>query len=163
MGCVWFMYVYRKIELGYWWKHDDVKKKFLTEKCSLMLRALEYLFERYIFCAVLGLPELPRCSERPCVAFSLFRRLQSKAKLFQNQNVSFQVIIYCDLHGHSRKPNVFMYGCTADPKMASMSDFVEERLFPWMMSQKVSTDVCINRSITRTCDDCCCNSSPLYF
>ncbi|KAJ7370497.1 hypothetical protein OS493_032063 [Desmophyllum pertusum] len=47
-----------------------------------------------------------------------------------------QVIIYCDLHGHSRKPNVFMYGCTADPKMASMSDFVEERLFPWMMSQK---------------------------
>ena len=49
----------------------------------------------------------------------------------------FQVIIYCDLHGHSRKPNVFMYGCTADPKMASMSNFVEERLFPWMMSQKV--------------------------
>lgn len=47
-----------------------------------------------------------------------------------------QVIIYCDLHGHSRKPNVFMYGCTADPKMGSMSDFVEERLFPWMMSQK---------------------------
>lgn len=47
-----------------------------------------------------------------------------------------QVIIYCDLHGHSRKPNVFMYGCTADPKMASMSDFLEERLFPWMMSQK---------------------------
>ena len=52
-------------------------------------------------------------------------------------SVSFQVIIYCDLHGHSRKPNVFMYGCTADPKMASMSNFVEERLFPWMMSQKV--------------------------
>ena len=49
----------------------------------------------------------------------------------------FQVIIYCDLHGHSRKPNVFMYGCTADLKMASMSNFVEERLFPWMMSQKV--------------------------
>jgi len=29
-----------------------------------------------------------------------------------------------------------MYGCTADPKMTSMSNFVEERLFPWMMSQK---------------------------
>ena len=27
------------------------------------------------FCAVLGLPELPRCSERLRVAFSLFRRL----------------------------------------------------------------------------------------
>ncbi|KAK3697746.1 hypothetical protein QZH41_010295, partial [Actinostola sp. cb2023] len=47
-----------------------------------------------------------------------------------------QVIIYCDLHGHSRKPNVFMYGCTADPRMGSVSNFLEERLFPWMMSQK---------------------------
>ena len=26
MGCDWFMHVYRKIELGYWWEHDDVKK-----------------------------------------------------------------------------------------------------------------------------------------
>lgn len=26
MGCVWFMHVYRKIELGYWWEHNDVKK-----------------------------------------------------------------------------------------------------------------------------------------
>ena len=55
-----------------------------------------------------------------------------------NYDVLFQVIIYCDLHGHSRKPNVFMYGCTADPKMASMRNFIEERLFPWMMSQKVN-------------------------
>ena len=57
--------------------------------------------------------------------------------LFVIKIILLQVIIYCDLHGHSRKPNVFMYGCTADPKMASMSNFVEERLFPWMMSQKV--------------------------
>ncbi|XP_048590295.1 uncharacterized protein LOC5514750 isoform X2 [Nematostella vectensis] len=47
-----------------------------------------------------------------------------------------EVIIYCDLHGHSRKPNVFMYGCTADPKVYSSASFLEERLFPWMMSQK---------------------------
>lgn len=58
-------------------------------------------------------------------------------QLFLITIILLQVIIYCDLHGHSRKPNVFMYGCTADPKMASMSNFVEERLFPWMMSQKV--------------------------
>ena len=84
MGCVWFMHVYRKIELGYWWEHDDVKKKtkqnkskinLLNEKCSLVQRGgskstdLKDIF----FSAVLGLPELPRCSERPCVAFSLFR------------------------------------------------------------------------------------------
>ena len=47
MGCVWFMHVYRKIELGYWWEHDDLKKKtkqnkskinLLNEKCSLLQR-----------------------------------------------------------------------------------------------------------------------------
>lgn len=66
--------------------------------------------------------------------------------LFLIKIILLQVIIYCDLHGHSRKPNVFMYGCTADPKMASMSNFVEERLFPWMMSQKVK-----DRSAGRAC------------
>ena len=27
MGCVWVMHIYREIELGYWWEHDEVKKK----------------------------------------------------------------------------------------------------------------------------------------
>lgn len=46
-------------------------------------------------------------------------------------------MVYCDLHGHSRKPNVFMYGCTPEKRSTSVRDFVQERLFPWLMSKKV--------------------------
>ena len=38
-------------------------------------------------------------------------------------------VLYCDLHGHSRKPNVFMYGC--DKKGAPE----ETRLFPLLLSK----------------------------
>lgn len=39
---VWFMHVYRKIELGYWWEQNDEKKKMnlLNEKCSLIQRGV---------------------------------------------------------------------------------------------------------------------------
>ncbi|XP_052234973.1 uncharacterized protein LOC127847242 isoform X4 [Dreissena polymorpha] len=58
-----------------------------------------------------------------------------------------EVILYCDLHGHSRKHNVFMYGnntSTDDPdncnnngnSMAGVRAFLNERLFPWLMAQK---------------------------
>ena len=96
MGCVWFMYVYRKIELGYWWKHDDVKKKFLNEKCSLMLRALEYLFERYIFCAVWGFPNCPDVVKghvllSPCSEDCSPKQSFFKTKTFHSR-LSFTVI-----------------------------------------------------------------------
>lgn len=38
------------------------------------------------------------------------------------------VLMFCDMHGHSRKHNVFMYGCTTkNPK--------ESRLLPYILSQ----------------------------
>ena len=39
------------------------------------------------------------------------------------------MVLFCDLHGHSRKNNVFMYGCnrTNDPKAC--------RIFPYMLSK----------------------------
>ncbi|XP_055047634.2 cytosolic carboxypeptidase 2 [Misgurnus anguillicaudatus] len=43
-----------------------------------------------------------------------------------------EVVVYCDFHGHSRKNNVFMYGCT-DRKDASHC--LHERIFPLMMSK----------------------------
>lgn len=72
----------------------------------------------------------------------------------------FQVVLYCDLHGHSRKHNVFMYGnntATDDPDnvnnngngsnnnsnsngsngVVNARAFLNERLFPWLMAQKV--------------------------
>uniref|UniRef100_H2YEX1 Peptidase M14 carboxypeptidase A domain-containing protein n=1 Tax=Ciona savignyi TaxID=51511 RepID=H2YEX1_CIOSA len=72
-------------------------------------------------------------------------------------NKDHPILIYCDLHGHSRKHHVFMYGCerkALKPKQTEATDnnldtkpppakknedykdaidFVEERLFPWIM------------------------------
>ncbi|CAD5114345.1 DgyrCDS3484 [Dimorphilus gyrociliatus] len=50
------------------------------------------------------------------------------------------VLIYCDLHGHSRKQNVFMYGCNTteqtEQNFSSPEHFLKERLFPFLMSRK---------------------------
>ena len=41
-----------------------------------------------------------------------------------------EVVLYCDLHGHSRKQNVFVYGCNnaGNPTRVQM-----ERVFPRML------------------------------
>lgn len=41
-----------------------------------------------------------------------------------------EVVLYCDLHGHSRKQNVFVYGCN---NQTNPSLFLRERIFPYMM------------------------------
>ncbi|BFZ21529.1 hypothetical protein BsWGS_24568 [Bradybaena similaris] len=53
----------------------------------------------------------------------------------------YEVVLYCDLHGHSRKPNVFMYGNNTSADQAVTPQdmaraFISERLFPWIMSVK---------------------------
>jgi cytosolic carboxypeptidase protein 2/3 len=50
-------------------------------------------------------------------------------KLIRQMHQERGVVMYCDLHGHSRKPNVFMYGCN-NPK-----DPAECRLFPLLLSK----------------------------
>ncbi|PAA91645.1 hypothetical protein BOX15_Mlig032425g2 [Macrostomum lignano] len=57
------------------------------------------------------------------------------------------VILYCDLHGHSRKSNVFMYGCDSQYRGVDADQvnsvrlkinpegFLKERLFPWLVSR----------------------------
>nr|CAB3263164.1 uncharacterized protein LOC104265751 [Phallusia mammillata] len=87
-------------------------------------------------------------------------------------NKDHPIILYCDLHGHSRKHMVFMYGCerkalynkpnvrkprgdSGEAKPATEApqevpekprsslddarDFVEERLFPWLMYRLAPT------------------------
>ncbi|XP_013412947.1 cytosolic carboxypeptidase 2 [Lingula anatina] len=49
-----------------------------------------------------------------------------------------EILIYCDLHGHSRKSNVFMYGCSNPENAANMKAFLQERMLPWLMSNKAS-------------------------
>mmetsp|Transcript_19965 Transcript_19965/g.36974 ORF Transcript_19965/g.36974 Transcript_19965/m.36974 type:complete len:796 (+) Transcript_19965:342-2729(+) len=66
----------------------------------------------------------PRELSHPTI--SSFKRL---IKLFASK---FRIDMICDLHGHSRKPNIFMYGCNipADPSAC--------KLFPYIVS-KVSS------------------------
>ena len=48
------------------------------------------------------------------------------------------ITLYCDLHGHSRKQNVFIYGCENrfDPLKR-----LRERVFPAMVSKNVPSKV----------------------
>ncbi|XP_047204961.1 cytosolic carboxypeptidase 2 isoform X2 [Girardinichthys multiradiatus] len=46
-----------------------------------------------------------------------------------------EVVVYCDFHGHSRKNNVFMYGCNS---RGDASIKLQERVFPLMMSKNAS-------------------------
>ncbi|XP_018415221.1 PREDICTED: cytosolic carboxypeptidase 2, partial [Nanorana parkeri] len=43
-----------------------------------------------------------------------------------------EVLLYCDFHGHSRKNNVFMYGCN---NKAHPESRLHERVFPLMLSK----------------------------
>jgi len=50
-------------------------------------------------------------------------------KLIKAFHKERQLVLYCDLHGHSRKQNVFMYGCN-NPKAPE-----ETRLFPYLLGK----------------------------
>jgi len=41
-----------------------------------------------------------------------------------------EVFLFCDFHGHSRRKNVFMYGCSNKP-----NDLNKEKLFPNLLSK----------------------------
>nr|XP_013802179.1 PREDICTED: cytosolic carboxypeptidase 2 [Apteryx mantelli mantelli] len=44
-----------------------------------------------------------------------------------------EILLYCDFHGHSRKNNVFMYGCSGGG--AGAAPRLHERVFPLMLSK----------------------------
>ncbi|XP_041443827.1 cytosolic carboxypeptidase 2 isoform X2 [Xenopus laevis] len=47
-----------------------------------------------------------------------------------------EILLYCDLHGHSRKQNVFMYGCKkASKEFPDKQLYLYERIFPLMLSK----------------------------
>ncbi len=51
-----------------------------------------------------------------------------------------ELVLYCDFHGHSRKQNVFIYGC--ENKHLPNERF-KERIFPAMLAKNDPTKVCI--------------------
>ncbi|XP_068947741.1 cytosolic carboxypeptidase 2 [Petaurus breviceps papuanus] len=42
-----------------------------------------------------------------------------------------EVLLYCDFHGHSRKNNIFLYGCNS----TNRKKWLHERVFPLMLSK----------------------------
>ncbi|XP_037993643.1 cytosolic carboxypeptidase 2 isoform X1 [Motacilla alba alba] len=50
-----------------------------------------------------------------------------------------EVLLYCDFHGHSRKNNVFMYGCDAGGDGAGTR--LRQRVFPLMLSKNAPDKV----------------------
>ncbi|XP_066490581.1 cytosolic carboxypeptidase 3 [Tiliqua scincoides] len=44
------------------------------------------------------------------------------------------VLLYCDLHGHSRKENAFMYGCEKREQQEE-GGYLYQRMFPFIMSR----------------------------
>lgn len=47
-----------------------------------------------------------------------------------------EVVVFCDLHGHSRKQNVFIYGCD---DMENKSTRFKSRVFPKMLCKNTPT------------------------
>lgn len=106
------------------------------------------LFQRFSHCrsfqslqklaaAVLHRPSYPMTNDRP----------HSLSNPYSNPH---QVVLLCDLHGHSRKFGVFAYGCEKGPKdmapaapgwpvpgslggLAGVPPFNQARLFPLML------------------------------
>ncbi|KAK2494264.1 hypothetical protein MC885_014508, partial [Smutsia gigantea] len=44
-----------------------------------------------------------------------------------------EVILYCDRHGHSKKENIFMYGCDGSDRCKAL--YLQQRIFPLMLSK----------------------------
>lgn len=49
-----------------------------------------------------------------------------------------EIIVYCDLHGHSRKQNVFIYGCE---NRHNPEKRLKERVFPLMLNKNAPDKV----------------------
>ncbi|XP_038655531.1 uncharacterized protein LOC119967280 [Scyliorhinus canicula] len=68
----------------------------------------------------------------------LFPTVWHTKKMVEELQKDHYILLYGDLHGHSRKPNAFMYGCsqTASTSSFEILDYLRERLFPWLISQR---------------------------
>ena len=75
--------------------------------------------------------DLNRQWKRPNRA--LHPTIHATKSLIRNEKLQNDVYLYVDIHGHSRKKNVFMYGCDSKKKPNPSS-----RLFPKMLSDSKS-------------------------
>lgn len=64
------------------------------------------------------------------------------------------MVLYCDFHGHSRKNNVFMYGC--DGRGAGARLRLCQRVFPLMLSKNAPDKVGHSEAILGAREWCPC-------
>ena len=70
-----------------------------------------------------------------------------------------EVVVYVDLHGHSRKQNVFIYGCE---NRGMPSRRLRERIFPVMLGKNAPTKVHISTIIAQHYNTCYNEYCPPY-
>ena len=53
-------------------------------------------------------------------------------KLVKSLHAEREVVLFCDLHGHSRKQNIFMYGCEnkTEPETCRILPFILSKISP---------------------------------
>ena len=66
------------------------------------------------------------------VVFLCIGQVQSLKNVFERFCTEREVVLYCDMHGHSRKHNAFLYGCENSGTFAD-----HEKIFP-MLLQRLS-------------------------
>jgi len=65
-------------------------------------------------------------------------------QMVEKLHQKYPIVLYCDLHGHSRRHLVFMYGCERkkrrnredgdeEQNLLEARHFVQQRLFPWIL------------------------------
>jgi hypothetical protein len=83
--------------------------------------------------------DLNRVFRTPVTA--AFPTISHTKKMMNSFQQEIEVCVYVDLHGHSRKHNVFMYGCHT-PK-ADHTQFLYERLLPFLLSEQAADMFCL--------------------
>ncbi|KAM5303226.1 cytosolic carboxypeptidase 3-like [Glossophaga mutica] len=63
----------------------------------------------------------------------LFPSVWSTRNMIRRLMEKREVILYCDLHGHSRKENIFMYGCGGSDRCKAL--YLQQQIFPLMLSK----------------------------
>lgn len=74
-----------------------------------------------------------RLQKNPCIWSPLSPFFTPLNRLLEER----EVLLYCDFHGHSRKNNIFLYGCNSHDRKY----WLHERVFPFMLSKNVPDKV----------------------
>ena len=110
-------------------------------RCSLSGRDLNRNYKTILKDAYPSIWHTREMIKRFLILFVCFEFFISKKKIFFRFMNETELVLYCDFHGHSRKQNVFVYGCE---NKNLPNEKLKERIFPVMLAKNDPTKVCIN-------------------